>query len=58
MKNTKKRVLSVLAAAALSFSAVPQSAIVLKPVLTASAETYTAGNFNYEFNADNSGVII
>ena len=58
MKNTKKRVLSVLAAAALSFSAVPQSAIVLKPVLTASAETYTAGNFTYEFNADDSGVII
>ena len=58
MNQTQKRILSILAAAAMTVCAVPQSAplAVLQPVLTASAET--DGDYAYEDDADGTGVKI
>ena len=58
MRISKKRILSVLAATALSIGAVPQSTITLKPVLTACAEADAAENFNYSVSNDGTYVTI
>ncbi|NLT10389.1 MAG: leucine-rich repeat domain-containing protein [Ruminococcus sp.] len=58
MRISKKRILSVLAATALSISAVPQNAVPLKPVLTACAEADVSENFTYNISDDGEYVII
>lgn len=58
MKISKKRILSVLAATALSISAVPQNMISMKPVLTACAEAEAETNLAYSVNADGTSVTI
>ena len=58
MNISKKRILSVLAAAALSVSAVPQTMPLLCPALTACAEDTVSEYLSYDLSADGSGVII
>lgn len=58
MRISKKRILSVLAATALSISAVPQNAVPLKPVLTACAEADVSEDFTYRISDDGTYVII
>ncbi len=60
MKLSQKRILSILAAAAMTCSAVPQSAplALMQPVLTASAEGSVLDDLTWEENAVGTGVII
>lgn len=58
MKQSKKRVLSVLAATTLSFGALPQSIPQLKPVLTVSAEASSTDSFSYSISEDGTSVTI
>lgn len=50
MKRSKKRILCVIAAAALSFSALPQTAPRLIDPMTACAEDLSTENFKYSVN--------
>lgn len=58
MKLSQKRILSILAAAALTVCAVPQNTPLplLQPVLTAYADT--EGDFSYSVNEDGAGVTV
>ena len=60
MKLSQKRILSILAAAAMTCSAVPQSAplALMQPVLTASAEGSVLDDLTWEENDVGTGVII
>ncbi len=58
MKLSQKRILSILAAAALTVCAVPQNTPLplLQPALTAYADT--EGDFSYSVNEDGAGVTV
>ena len=58
MNISRKRILSVLAAAALSMSALPQTMPLLSPALTACAEDTVPEDLAYEISADGTSVTI